>query len=129
MEAIQQSLVERHKANREREEELTNSEETRDFMDPSTPDKVCMDDGTTILDCVIHPDLREWQKSQEASKKIQKSQQIKDLHLSLVHNPKAPKCFSLKDPKIRKNGTKMGIQYKSQPVRAKWYVAQFKEIQ
>ncbi|KAJ9056339.1 hypothetical protein DSO57_1034159 [Entomophthora muscae] len=58
MKAIQQSLVERHKANKEREEELTNSEETRDFMDPSTPDKVRMDDGTTIADCVIYPDLR-----------------------------------------------------------------------
>ncbi|KAJ9088285.1 hypothetical protein DSO57_1024541 [Entomophthora muscae] len=59
MKAIQQSLEEHHKANRECEEELTNSEETRDFMDPSTPEKVCMDDGTIISDCVIHPDLRE----------------------------------------------------------------------
>ncbi|KAJ9071126.1 hypothetical protein DSO57_1000794, partial [Entomophthora muscae] len=57
---------------REREEELTNSEETGDFMNPSTPDKVCMDDGTTIADCAIHPDLREWQKNQEASNKTQK---------------------------------------------------------
>ncbi|KAJ9057945.1 hypothetical protein DSO57_1017780 [Entomophthora muscae] len=59
MKEIQQSLEKCHKANREREEELTNSEETGDFMDPSTPDEVRMDDGTIIADCVIHPDLRE----------------------------------------------------------------------
>ncbi|KAJ9048034.1 hypothetical protein DSO57_1039036, partial [Entomophthora muscae] len=65
MKAIQRSLEEHHRADKEQDEELTNSEETGDFIDPSVPDKVCMDNGTNITDQVIHPDLREWQKSQE----------------------------------------------------------------
>ncbi|KAJ9082241.1 hypothetical protein DSO57_1006345 [Entomophthora muscae] len=108
MKAIQQSLVERHKADKEREE-LTNSEETGDFMDPSTPDEVCMDDGTTIADHVIHPDLREWQKNQEASNKTQKKPPNKRPAPQPSAQPQSPpKGFSLKDPKIRKNGTKKG---------------------
>ncbi|KAJ9072702.1 hypothetical protein DSO57_1024526 [Entomophthora muscae] len=70
--AIQCSLDERHRADKEQDEELTNSEETGDFLDPSVPDKVRMNNGTDTTDQVIHPDFREWQKSQEASNKTQK---------------------------------------------------------
>ncbi|KAJ9066773.1 hypothetical protein DSO57_1006384 [Entomophthora muscae] len=71
MKAVQKSMEERHKADRE-QEELTNAEETGDFVDPSVPDKVKMDDGTQNPERVIHPDLGDWQKSNDASLKSQK---------------------------------------------------------
>ncbi|KAJ9058571.1 hypothetical protein DSO57_1011026 [Entomophthora muscae] len=76
MKAVQKSMEEHQKADREQEEELTNTEETGDFVDPSVLEEVKMDDGTQNPDRVIHPDLGDWQKSNDASLKSQKNRKI-----------------------------------------------------
>ncbi|KAJ9050957.1 hypothetical protein DSO57_1009315 [Entomophthora muscae] len=74
MKAIQNAMEERHRIDREREEELTNAEETGNFIDPSVPDEVRMEDDTLNLDRLVYPDMGEWQKSHESAKSQKKPQ-------------------------------------------------------
>ncbi|KAJ9085456.1 hypothetical protein DSO57_1013915 [Entomophthora muscae] len=68
MKAIQQTMTERHKADWERIEALSNREEAEDHDDPSTPKTVHMDNEPTVADRTIHPDADVWQKANRKTK-------------------------------------------------------------
>ncbi|KAJ9084951.1 hypothetical protein DSO57_1018843 [Entomophthora muscae] len=105
MKAIQKSMEERHKANKECEEKLTNAEETGNFTDPSVPDEVHMDNDSPNTEWIVYLELEEWQKSHETpAKKPQKKRPMPQNSAT----PQTPKSFSIKDPKTRKLGQQKG---------------------
>ncbi|KAJ9065156.1 hypothetical protein DSO57_1022675 [Entomophthora muscae] len=109
MKAIQRSLEERHKADIAREEELTNSDKTGDFVDPLVPDEERMDDGSNLADRVVHPDLNEWHKTHEKPPKpLKKPQMQKNASQKDPKSQAQPKGFTINDPKLRKNGQRKG---------------------
>ncbi|KAJ9078782.1 hypothetical protein DSO57_1003246 [Entomophthora muscae] len=63
MQAIQQTMVNRHAEDRARADALTNGSKTEDHKDPSTPVTVHIDVEPPAAERTIHPDLEDWKKA------------------------------------------------------------------